>query len=36
VLRAALWKVLGARAAGRLLDWGRALLGKPAIWTRIP
>jgi glycosyltransferase involved in cell wall biosynthesis len=36
VLRAALWKILGARAAGRLLDWGRALLGKPAIWTRIP
>jgi glycosyltransferase involved in cell wall biosynthesis len=35
VLRAALWKVLGARAAGRLLDWGRALLGKPAFWTRI-
>jgi len=35
LLRAALWKVLGARAAGRLLDWGRALLGKPAFWTRI-
>jgi glycosyltransferase involved in cell wall biosynthesis len=35
LLRAALWKVLGARNAGRLLDWGRALLGKPAFWTRI-
>jgi glycosyltransferase involved in cell wall biosynthesis len=35
VLRAVLWKVLGARAAGRLLDWGRALLGKPPIWTRL-
>jgi glycosyltransferase involved in cell wall biosynthesis len=35
VLRAALWKVLGARAAGRLLDGVRALFGKPAVWTRI-
>lgn len=35
LLRAALWKILGARAAGRLLDWGRALRGKPAFWTRI-
>lgn len=35
MLRAALWKVLGARAAGRLLDGVRALFGKPAVWTRI-
>lgn len=35
VLRAALWKILGARAAGRLLDWARALLGKRAFWTRV-
>lgn len=35
VLRAALWKVLGARTAGRLLDGLRALFGKPAVWTRI-
>ncbi len=35
LLRAALWKLLGARAAGRLLDWTRGLAGKPAIWTRI-
>ena len=35
LLRAALWKLLGARAAGRFLDWTRALAGKPAIWTRI-
>ncbi len=35
MLRAALWKLLGARAAGRLLDRVRALFGKPAVWTRI-
>jgi hypothetical protein len=35
MLRAALWKLLGARAAGRLLDGVRALFGKPAVWTRI-
>lgn len=35
LIRVALWKVLGERAAKRLLDWGRALMGKPAFWTRI-
>jgi hypothetical protein len=35
LVRAALWKVLGERGAKRVLDWGRALLGKPAFWTRI-
>jgi glycosyltransferase involved in cell wall biosynthesis len=35
LLRVALWKVLGERTAKRVLDWGRALLGKPAFWTRI-
>jgi glycosyltransferase involved in cell wall biosynthesis len=35
LVRTVLWKILGARAAGRLIDWGRALLGKPAFWTRI-
>lgn len=35
VLRLTLWKLLGERVAKRLLDWGRALLGKPAFWTRI-
>jgi glycosyltransferase involved in cell wall biosynthesis len=35
MLRAALWKLLGARTAGRLLDGVRALFGKPAVWTRI-
>jgi glycosyltransferase involved in cell wall biosynthesis len=35
LLRVVLWKILGARAAGRLLDRGRALLGKPPIWTRL-
>jgi len=34
-LRVALWKILGERSAKRLLDWGRALLGKPPFWTRI-
>jgi len=35
LLRVLLWKVLGDRSAKRLLDWGRALLGKPPFWTRI-
>ena len=35
LLRVTLWKLLGERAAKRLLDLGRALLGKPAFWTRI-
>ncbi|MCI0356543.1 MAG: hypothetical protein L0099_16145 [Acidobacteria bacterium] len=35
LLRVALWQVLGERTAKRVLDWGRALLGKPAFWTRI-
>lgn len=35
LIRIALWKVCGERAAKRLLDWGRALMGKPAFWTRI-
>jgi len=35
LLRVALWKVVGERAAKRILDRGRALLGKPAFWTRI-
>jgi glycosyltransferase involved in cell wall biosynthesis len=35
LLRAALWKLLGARLASRLLDWGRGLFGKPAFWTRV-
>ena len=35
LIRIALWKIVGERAAKRLLDLGRALLGKPAFWTRI-
>jgi glycosyltransferase involved in cell wall biosynthesis len=35
LIRITLWKVVGERAAKRLLDCGRALLGKPAFWTRI-
>ena len=35
LVRVLLWKVLGARRAKRILDWGRALLGKPPFWTRI-
>lgn len=35
LIRIALWKVLGERATKRLLDLGRALMGKPAFWTRI-
>lgn len=35
LLRVVLWKVLGARTAKRILDWGRALLGKPPFWTRV-
>lgn len=35
LIRVALWTLLGERAAKRMLDWGRALLGKPAFWTRI-
>jgi glycosyltransferase involved in cell wall biosynthesis len=35
LIRVALWKVLGERNAKRLLDWGRARLGKPAFWTRV-
>jgi len=34
-LRVALWKVLGEQGAKRLLDRGRALLGKPPFWTRV-
>jgi GT2 family glycosyltransferase len=34
-LRLALWRVLGAERAKRVLDWGRTLLGKGRIWTRI-
>ena len=35
LIRVVLWTLLGERIAKRLLDWGRALLGKPAFWTRI-
>jgi len=35
LLRVVLWKMLGERRAKHVLDWGRALLGKPAFWTRI-
>jgi len=35
LIRLTLWKVLGERVAKRMLDCGRALLGKPAFWTRI-
>ena len=35
LIRIALWTVLGERIAKRLLDWGRALMGKPAFWTRV-
>lgn len=35
LLRVALWAVLGERLAKRVLDLGRAMLGKPPLWTRI-
>lgn len=35
LIRITLWRVCGERLAKRLLDWGRALMGKPAFWTRI-
>ena len=35
LIRVALWTLLGERIAKRLLDLGRAVLGKPAFWTRI-
>jgi glycosyltransferase involved in cell wall biosynthesis len=34
-LRLAIWRLLGAERAKRVLDWGRALLGKGPLWTRI-
>jgi hypothetical protein len=34
-LRLAIWRVLGEKRAKRVLDWGRALLGKGPLWTRI-
>jgi len=34
-LRLALWRLLGAERAKRVLDRGRALLGKGPLWTRI-
>lgn len=34
-VRLALWRVLGAERAKRVLDWGRALWGKDPFWTRI-
>ena len=34
-LRLAIWRVLGEERAKRVLDWGRALLGKGPLWTRI-
>ena len=34
-LRIALWRLLGAERAKRVLDWGRALWGKGPFWTRI-
>lgn len=33
-LRLVLWRVAGERAARRILDWGRRLLGKPPFWTK--
>ena len=35
LIRIALWKMLGERTTRRVLDWGRAVLGKPPFWTRI-
>lgn len=35
VTRLLLWRLLGERRARRVLDWGRAVLGKPAFWTRV-
>jgi hypothetical protein len=35
LLRVCLWALLGERLAKRALDFGRALLGKPAFWTRV-
>ncbi|HTQ74980.1 MAG TPA: glycosyltransferase family 2 protein [Burkholderiales bacterium] len=34
-LRLVLWRVAGERAARRILDWGRQLLGKPPFWTKV-
>jgi GT2 family glycosyltransferase len=34
-LRLAIWRLLGAERAKRVLDWGRALMGKGPLWTRI-
>lgn len=35
LVRVALWRILGERIAKRLLDLGRALIGKRPFWTRI-
>jgi len=35
LLRVALWRILGERITKRLLDVGRAVLGKRPFWTRI-
>lgn len=35
LLRSLLWALLGERRAKRVLDLGRAALGKPPLWTRI-
>ena len=35
LMRAALWTILGERLAKRVLDLGRAIIGKPPLWTRI-
>jgi len=35
LLRVALWRILGERITKRLLDLGRAMLGKRPFWTRI-
>ena len=33
-IRLVLWKILGERQTRRLLDFGRALMGKPPHWTK--
>jgi glycosyltransferase involved in cell wall biosynthesis len=33
-IRLILWKLVGEKRARKALDYGRALLGKPAYWTR--
>ena len=33
-MRVILWKVAGERAARRILDWGRRMMGKPPFWTK--